>query len=230
MFQVARELGIAESTVRGWLKDEPKIRSFVDEVDSDVGLARKRARGPENPVLDQATYEWFSEQRAAGVPVSGPLIISQATLISREITGDDSTPEVTRGWLDRKARHGVRCIRIAGEIRSSDAEAAEAFLPEIQKVVESEGLVPDQIWNTDETGLYWRMTPDRTLAARADTTASHGHKQAKERVTVLLTTNWAGTHKPTPLVIGKSRSPRCFHHVNMEVNILSLILRIAQFI
>ena len=216
MFQVGRELGIAESTIRGWIKTEAKIREFADTVDTDVGLSRKRARLSTDPVLDKAVYSWFCDKRADGVPLSGPIIQSQAAQMMQELC-PSAAPPPSRGWLDRwKARHAIRSIRIQGEIRSSDSDAAEAFLPQLQTVVEAEGLVPDQIWNADETGLYWRMTPQSTLAARTDTTASHGHKQAKERVTVLLACNWAGTHKPLPLVIGKSKSPRCFHHVNMQ--------------
>ena len=215
--KVARELGVHESTLRGWLKNEHKLRSFVDGCDTDVGLARKRTRVSDDPVLDGVALTAFCTKRADGVPLSGPIMQTLVSQLSQEIHGSDTPPEVSKGWVDRwKSRHGIRSIRIAGEIRSADTQAAEAFLPELQKVVEEEGLVPEQIFNCDETGLYWRMTPDRTLAARSDATSSHGHKQAKERVTVLLTCNWAGTHKPRPLVIGKSRSPRCFHHVNLD--------------
>jgi len=215
--KVARELGIPESTIRGWLKNEDKLRSYVDEVDHEVGMSRKRARVSQDPVLDSALFGGFCAKRADGVPLSGPILQTMAAQMSQEIHGSSSTPQISKGWLDRwKARHGIRAIRITGEVRSADSAAAEAFLPELQRVVESESLVPDQIWNADETGLYWRMTPDHTLAARSDSRGSQGHKQAKERVTVLLACNWTGAHKLRPLVIGKSRSPRCFHHVNME--------------
>jgi len=225
--KVARELGISESTVRGWLRNEDKLRSFVDELDSEVGMARKRARLSADPALDKIAYTAFCAKRADGVPLSGPIIQTMVSQINQELQGSPSAPEITRGWIDRwKARHGIRSIQISGEIRSSDTAAAEAFLPELQRVVETESFVPDQIWNCDETGLAWRMTPDRTLAARSDTTASQGYKQAKERVTVLLACNWSGTDKPRPLVIGKSRSPRCFHHVNMDA--LPVVYRHSQ--
>ena len=42
--KVSRDLGVAESTLRGWLKDENKLREFVHSVDEIGGLARKRAR------------------------------------------------------------------------------------------------------------------------------------------------------------------------------------------
>lgn len=41
----------------------------------------------------------------------------------------------------------------------------------------------------------------------------HGGKLSKERLTVLVCTNSTGTHKLKLVVIGKSRSPRCFKNV-----------------
>ena len=42
--KVARETCIAESTMCGWLKDEEKLRKFVDTVEDGDGLRRKKAR------------------------------------------------------------------------------------------------------------------------------------------------------------------------------------------
>jgi hypothetical protein len=41
------------------------------------------------------------------------------------------------------------------------------------------------IFNMDETGLFWKLTPNRTLA----TEARSGRKKSKDRVTLALTTN-----------------------------------------
>ncbi len=42
--KICNELKIANSTFRGWLKDEPKLRNYSHAVDSDEGMKRKRAR------------------------------------------------------------------------------------------------------------------------------------------------------------------------------------------
>jgi len=60
------------------------------------------------------------------------------------------------------------------------------------------------------------MTPSRTLAQKADPSATTGHKQQKDRVTLLLATNWAGTCKVKPLLIGKFGKPRCFATTKMS--------------
>ena len=105
---------------------------------------------------------------------------------------------------------------MAGETKSADLTGAEEFLPQFKEIMDREGYTEDQVFNADETALYWRIMPDTTLALKDDATANKGYKQIKDRMTLLLATNWSGSCKLKPLVIGKSQNPRCFHHINME--------------
>ena len=88
---VGREIGTASSTLRGWSKDETKLREFVHIVDENDGLARKRARTAKDCDLDTAMYEWFVQQQQAGVPLSGPILAAQAESFDRRINGANST-------------------------------------------------------------------------------------------------------------------------------------------
>jgi hypothetical protein len=63
---------------------------------------------------------------------------------------------------------------------------------------------PKDIFNADETGLFFRMLPSQSLA----TSARKGTKKDKERITLLLAANAAGTEKLKVTVIGKSKQPR----------------------
>jgi hypothetical protein len=65
----------------------------------------------------------------------------------------------------------------------------------------------------DETGLYWKMSPNWTLA----TEAGNGGKKSKDRVTLALTVNSTGTNKWEAWLIGKSKDPRCFKNVNRRL-------------
>ena len=47
------------------------------------------------------------------------------------------------------------------------------------------------MYNADETGLYWKLEPHKSLATGPIT----GLKNPKDRVTVMLTCNVIGTHK-----------------------------------
>lgn len=108
-----------------------------------------------------------------------------------------------------KRRHGIRQLRVFGERASADHEAAEQFIDEFNQLVTEQNLTPDQIYNADETSLFWRYVPRKTLVT-ADEDAPTGIKDAKERLTVLACANAAGTHKCKLLVIGKSAKPRAF--------------------
>ena len=103
------------------------------------------------------------------------------------------------------------CIqKLHGEKQDADIPAAENWLKTSWKTV-AETYNPEDIFNTDETALYYRATPDHCMVLK-NSSASAG-KKLKDRITVLLTCNMTGTIKLKPLVIGKSKSPRCFKGV-----------------
>ena len=74
-----------------------------------------------------------------------------------------------------------------------------------------EGYSNDEIYNADETGLFFQALPHRTLHFRGEKCT--GGKRSKTRISVLLCANKSGTDKLKPLVIGKSQNPRCFKNV-----------------
>ena len=143
--------------VSGWLKNEDKLRQSLSEMAGDQALNRTKVRKAEDPALDTSVFNWFVTQCAEGVPVSGPIVQAQAVKASKELHGEDHTFTATSGWLSSwKQRHGIHGIKISGDMRSGDAEAAVAFIPELQRLAEDEGLQPEQIYNTDETALGYK--------------------------------------------------------------------------
>ena len=64
------------------------------------------------------------------------------------------------------------------------------------------------IFNADETGLYFRCFPDKGYSISGDDLP--GGKKAKDRVTVMLCANMSGSEKIPLLVFGKSKRPRSF--------------------
>jgi hypothetical protein len=61
-------------------------------------------------------------------------------------------------------------------------------------------FAPRDIYNADETGLFWKALPDRTLTFKNERVS--GGKLSKERVTCLVCDSMAGEKVPL-LVIGK---------------------------
>ena len=50
---------------------------------------------------------------------------------------------------------------------------------------------PHDIFNLDETALFWKLQPDRSLATKQ----TSGGKKSKDRITVALCTNKDGLEK-----------------------------------
>ena len=68
-----------------------------------------------------------------------------------------------------------------------------------------DGYEPRNIFNADETGLFFRALPTKSMVTKGD--LCNGGKNSKDRITVLLAASATG-EKLRPLVIGKSKKPR----------------------
>ncbi|GFV43305.1 tigger transposable element-derived protein 1 [Trichonephila clavipes] len=107
-------------------------------------------------------------------------------------------------FLKRNALHN---IKITGESATADEGAAKIFPEELAKIIEDGDNSADEVFNADETGLYWKKLPNRTSIAKDEKTAS-GHKASKDRITLLLCINASGDRMLKPLLINKSLRPR----------------------
>lgn len=89
----------------------------------------------------------------------------------------------------------------------ADHEAAEQFIKYFNALISEKKLTAEQIYNADETALFWTYVPRKTLATAYEETSTEV-KDSKERLTVLACANAAGTYKYKLLVIGKNTA--CF--------------------
>ncbi|KFU90198.1 Tigger transposable element-derived protein 5, partial [Chaetura pelagica] len=105
---VCRAFGVPGGTLRGWLKDEPKLRWFLAQLGGDVGTQRKKMRLANEEEIDRAVYSWFLALKKHGIPISGPLIQAQAEAFARQIYGEGCTFKASHGWFWRwQKRHGI---------------------------------------------------------------------------------------------------------------------------
>ena len=111
------------------------------------------------------------------------------------------------GWPQNfKKRFKVRLLKIAGQKLSAQSEIVQPFKEALSKIIIELGVTRDQIYNADETGLFYKCLPERTYVSANERNAP-GRKSAKERVTFLACTNATGFHKLNPLIIGKAKIP-----------------------
>ena len=78
-----------------------------------------------------------------------------------------------------------------------------------EQLVSDEGYLPNQVFNCDETGLFWKKMPKRTFIT-AEEKKLPGHKPMKDRLTLALCANASGDFKVKPLLVYHSENPRAF--------------------
>lgn len=113
----------------------------------------------------------------------------------------------SEGWLTNfKKRNDIVFKKICGESASVNVDVCLDWEKKLETLTEN--YEPHNIFNTDETGLFFKCLPDKTFTFKDE--KCHGGKHSKERLTVLLAVNMDGSEKLKPLIIGKSAKPRCF--------------------
>lgn len=199
---VAERFGVPQSSLSTILKAKDTILASLQ---SGTSGQRKRLKLAAYEDVDKAVFTWFMSTRAQNVPVSGAVLQQKAKDFACMLGRDDF--KASSGWLHRfKARHVIVGKVVSGESSSADASESAAWIArEMPELLER--YAPADIYNGDETGLFYQMLPSRTLAVKGD--RCHGGKQSKLRISVLLCVNMDGSDKRTPLVIGKSKKPRC---------------------
>ncbi|KAG7155190.1 Tigger transposable element-derived protein 1-like 72 [Homarus americanus] len=132
------------------------------------------------------------------------------------------------GWLHRfKRRNNITNINIGGEEASADRVAARDFPPFLREVMEEGRFTDDQVFNMDESGLFWKKLPAKTFVVQSASKV-RGRKLQKERITVLYTTNASGTCKPKLSVIHTARKPHAYKNVDMsKINVHWLTARMT---
>ena len=215
---VAAKYGIAKNTVTDIKKNKQNLLAFHRE-SSEMGIGRKAKtmRLGEDQKLDKAVYIWMKQKRMEGAPVTGPMLCEKAVQFSKRMHGEEAEFKGSTGWQWRFCnRHGIRSLSLEGEKLSADKEAADTFVPRFRKMVEEKQLSLDQIFNCDETGLYYRLLPQATLAMSFEKSAD-GRKKSKDRITINACSNASGSIKLPLQLIGKARRPRCFRGLDMQL-------------
>lgn len=195
--EIAKQFGIPANTLSTIIKNKEKYESQPSSL--------KRIKGPENKEIDNCVVQWLKQCRDKNLPISGPTLQEKATEFAKQLGKPNF--RASNGWLQNfKKRNDVVFKKVTGESASVNDEVCTQWCEKLSELTKDYN--PEDIFNADETGLYYQCLPDKTLTFKGD--ACHGGKNSKQRITVLLGANQTGTVKLKPLVIGKSKNPRCF--------------------
>ncbi|XP_059762013.1 tigger transposable element-derived protein 1-like isoform X2 [Balaenoptera ricei] len=209
--QIARALGLATSTVASIRVNKDKIRASSQAATPVSTTQLTRCRGVLMGRMERLLSLWIEEQRRQNLPVSTLLIQDKARRLFAQLQREQGsgaqaeTFGASNGWFARfKVRHNVL---LTGEPAVADAQAATRYPPVLRTVLDEGCYSPRQVFNVDETGLFWKRLPERMLLA-LEGTAGPGPKASKDHLTLLLGGNAAGDFKLKPLLVYPSENPR----------------------
>jgi hypothetical protein len=129
--------------------------------------------------VDEALAQWV-ESYQVNINISGEMIRQKVAQFLERLHPDALKFEFSSGWLAKfKQRHQIWSHRRFGESGVADTEIIEESLPRIRTILDQYALA--DIYNIDETGLFYHMQVDNSFATRQ----LEGRKQNKERITSL---------------------------------------------
>ncbi|CAB4487874.1 unnamed protein product [Rhizophagus irregularis] len=184
--ELAQKYNVGKSTITDILRESDRWLTITESQENT-----KKFRRPKWPQLEGALGLWVDNALNTKQDIDGNILKVKASYFAEQFSIEDFYH--SEGWLGGfKKRHGLRQFKKQDEAESApSAESIERDRFALQQLLAPYN--PEDIWNGDETGLFWKMEPSRVLARNS----LSGHKKEKSRVTIFCATNTTGSEKMT---------------------------------
>lgn len=167
--RLASDFNVSTSAI-SYIKSKKEI--ILDAASNTYHEAKcKSLHKAEYPEMEARLYDWFLSKREKKCTLTGPILKAKAKKIFGEIyrDRDENDFHASDGWFTKfKNRRGIRYLKIGGELLSSDVGEVTPFLHRFRSKIKEMGLTDKQIYNVDETGLFYRSLPDKTYVAACE--------------------------------------------------------------
>jgi len=206
-----RETALKLNVTKGVVQNA-KNRRDVILIEAESGRSLKKTRIVKQSDINTILWRWFKTARGRGYPISGPILQEMAKKIANELGSNTQNFVASEGWLQKwKNRNNVKTYAVCGESGTNNLIMVNEWKITLGSLIGDIKL--ENVFNMDETGYFFRALPDSTLSHIGDKCI--GGRNAKDRLTVVLTCSAAGEKLP-PMLIGKSKKPRCFTGVDLK--------------
>ena len=156
----------SESTVSTIWKNRDMLKWQFQS--SDYSNNSEPFRPANHEDVDADFLQWFKQVKNNGIPVSGLLLLAKADSLAAAL--GDSSFKVTGGFINRwKACHGTTlkkiCVEECGVSRKVTENWLDTTLSELQNL---HRFLLEDVYNLDETGLFYKLKPDKTLEFKTE--------------------------------------------------------------
>ena len=214
---LAVEYGVGRTQILNIIKRRDAI--LKDTPGLPLSSKRKHRETGNEPV-NELMFEWFNDAKRRKVHITGPMMSEQALHFAHDLGIPDF--KASNGWRDTfKKRHTLVFGKSCGEAGDVDPTTVDDWKVRLAAAVE--GYEERDIFNMDESGLYFKTSGDKTFYVKGQ--KNEGGKKSKERITASFCANLCGEKEPV-LLIGKSARPRAFGRI--DINTLPCTYRFSR--
>jgi hypothetical protein len=204
---LANEYDVSEGMVSDILKEKDRWLSI--DVNSYQANLKREKKTP-FPLIEEALTVWVENALQADIIITDSILSTKA--LGFAFLLKENKFKGSNGWVDKfKKRHNLKQYHIHGEAASVPLENLETMRENLKQILKN--YSPEDIFNCDETGLFWKMKPCRTISNEQ----TSGTKQSKDRIMILLTCNATGSEKLAPLFIHKYENPRVIKNIDKRM-------------
>ena len=204
---LAKEYDVSEGIICDILK--AKDRWLAVDLNSYQASLRWERKLP-FITIEEALALWVENALEANIIISDSILSTKA--LEFAFLCNEEKFKASARWVDNfKKQHNLKQYNMHGEAASIPLQDLDTIRENLGETLKS--YASEDIFNCDETGLFWKMQPNYTIF--------NGHvartKQSKDHVTVLLTCNATGSKKMCLLFIHKYENPKALKNINKNI-------------
>ncbi|XP_066970842.1 tigger transposable element-derived protein 1-like [Macrobrachium rosenbergii] len=214
--EISRALGISSWTVGDTVRNKKYI---LEQAKSAAPMKVAVITKQHIAEIERLLLIWLKDQNQRRIPVSLVVIQEKARRLYQALKSErwgESASEyfvASKWWFNMfKVRANLHNLKVPSKTASADEKAAKIFRIGLTEIIREGGYLPEQVFNVDETGLFWKRMPSRTYISKEEKSAP-GHKVSKERLTLLLGGNASGDLKLKPLLVYLAENPVAFRGI-----------------
>ena len=171
---LAERFHVGKTQISELLKEKEEIRKMW-VLNSNENLKNLKFRKTETSEIDEVLMKWFRSARAKNIPVSGVLLQEKAREVGESLGLE--TFKASNGWLEKfRTRHNISFKQICGEEKSVNSNEVTDWIGKLKSLCK--GYDDRDILNADETGLFYRVLPDKTLCFKGENFKRAAHSFA----------------------------------------------------
>ena len=173
--ELSEKFGVGRSSVSEILT---RKEFFRDKFTKNSGLHVQRFKHGKREDINAAVYKWFCQARSKNISLTGAIIQDFALDLAKEV--GDLDFKASNGWLDNwKRKYEIKFYKVSGESNAVSKFGFEKLKSKSPELLSS--IAQSDIFNCDETGLYFRALPDRSRSESTKCKRSVCEEQDSEK-------------------------------------------------